>query len=251
MPISEKLVIETVSKLYEKALKELPRDIVEALQKAYEKETNAIAKSILLTIIGNAKIAKTKNLVICQDTCIPAYWLKIGTKASIDGDLIKAIKEGSQKTTRDVPLIPHCVHPITRVNTGTNTGNHVPVLHIELLPNVDYIEITAVPIGSGSETAPSTLKIFSYTDPIWTIKKFILDTVVEAGAKPCPPIVVGVGIGTSFDYVGYLAKLAAFRPLNLRNPDPKVAKMEEELLNAINKTDRSNGNGWKYNSFSS
>ncbi|MEM2225863.1 MAG: fumarate hydratase [Candidatus Bathyarchaeia archaeon] len=236
MPISEELIGDTVSKLYEKALKELPADILEALQKAYERETNAIAKTILSSILENSKMAKERNLLICQDTCIPAYWVRMGTRAIIEGDPIKAIGDGSRMATQRIPLIPHCVHPLTRTNTGTNVGIHVPVLHIDLLPGADFVEIMAMPIGSGSETAPSALRIFSYADPIWAIKKFILDTVVEAGGKPCPPIIVGVGMGTSFDYVGWLAKMAAFRPLNLRNPDPEVERMEEELLNAINST---------------
>ncbi|MEM3462685.1 MAG: fumarate hydratase [Candidatus Bathyarchaeia archaeon] len=236
MPISEELIRDTVSKLYEKALKELPADVLEALRRAYERETNAIAKTILSAILENSKMAKERNLLICQDTCIPAYWVRMGTRAVVGGDPIKAIGEGSRMATQSIPLIPHCVHPLTRANTGTNVGIHVPVLHTDLLPGADYVEITAMPIGSGSETAPSALRIFSYADPIWAIKKFILDTVVEAGGKPCPPIIVGVGMGTSFDYVGWLAKMAAFRPLNLRNPDPEVERMEGELLNAINGT---------------
>jgi tartrate/fumarate subfamily iron-sulfur-dependent hydro-lyase alpha chain len=236
LPISEELIEDVVSKLYERALKELPEDVLEALQRAHEREANPLAKEVLSAIIENSKVARSRNLLICQDTCIPAYWLKVGTRAVVEGDPIRAIEEGSKKATREIPLIPHCVHPITRANTGTNVGPHVPVLHIDLLPGADYIEITAMPIGSGSETAPSALRIFSYADPIGVVKKFILDTVVEAGGKPCPPIIVGVGIGGSFDYVGWLAKMAAFRPLNLRNPDPEAKMMEEELLSAINMT---------------
>jgi fumarate hydratase subunit alpha len=234
--ITETAIADVVATLYERVLKELPDDVMAALKKAHAMENNPIAKSNLAALIENAEVAKQKDLVLCQDTCLPSYWLKVGTEAKIEGDLGKAIKEGTQRATQKVPLIPHCVHPITRVNTGTNTNGHVPILHTELLPNCDYVEITAVPIGAGCETAPSSLKIFSSSEPMENIKRFILDTVVNAGGNPCPPTIVGVGIGTSFDYVAHLAKIAALRPLDKRNPDPVLAEMEEELLKAINET---------------
>jgi len=234
--INESVIANVVAALYEKAMKELPSDVIEALERAYAAETNPIARFNLAALIENTRVAKQRDLPLCQDTCLPSYWLKVGTKAAIEGDPIQAIKEGTQRTTQLLPLIPHCVHPVTRVNTGTNVNGHVPVLHMELLPNCDYVEITAVPIGAGSETAPSTLRIFSSADPMEAVKRFVLDTVVDAGGRPCPPTIVGVGIGTSFDYVTYLAKVAAFRPLNRRHSDPLVAEMEEELLAAINQT---------------
>ena len=234
MAITTSLVAEAAAHILTKAETEMPRDVIEALAEAAAKDSSPTARQILNTIIKNAKIAHEKGTVICQDTCIASYSVKVGTKSVIEGDIKEGLRLGTEKATYDIPLIPHSVHPITRKNSGTGTGPRVPLIHFDLIPGADYVEITVLPVGAGSEGV-SAMKMFSAYDPFSEIKKFIVDTVSSAGAKPCPPIIVGVGLGTQFEMVGKVAKEAALRPLNARHPEPDIAALEDELLMAVNK----------------
>ncbi|MDN5348210.1 MAG: fumarate hydratase subunit alpha [Clostridia bacterium] len=234
MAITETMVAEAAARILTVAETKLPQDIIEALTEAAAKDSSPTARQILSTIVRNAEIAREKGVVICQDTCIASYNVKVGTRAVIEGDIKEGLRLGTEKATRDIPLIPHSVHPITRKNTGTGTGPRIPLIHFDLIPGADYVDITVLPVGAGSEGV-SAMKMFAAYDPFNEIKKFIIDTVVSAGGKPCPPIIVGVGLGTHLEMVGKLAKEAAMRPLNTRHPEPDIAALEDELLAAINK----------------
>ncbi len=233
MPITEELVAKATKQILTNAETIMPQDVIDALNRAADNETNATSKQILQTIINNAKIAQEKGVPICQDTCIASYFVKVGTKAQIEGDIRKAIKLGTEQATKDIPLIPHCNHPITRKNSGTGTGPRVPLLSYDIIPDVDYIDILVLPAGAGSEGV-SAFKMFGASTPFSEIKKYIIGVVAEAGTKPCPPMIVGVGLGTQFEMVNKVAKEASMRNLNKRHPEPDIAALEEELLEEIN-----------------
>ena len=227
------MIKEAVSKIFEMSEKSLPPDIIDALKRAADDEPSANAEETLRTIIENVQVAENKNLLVCQDTCVASYLIKIGQHARIDGDLKKAICDATEEVTAAVPLIPHCVHPITRENTGSGTGPGIPIMHFDYLPGEDYIEITAMPVGAGSENV-SQLKMFNTSNAFSEVKEYIVRVVAEAGPRPCPPIIVGVGIGGQFENVGKLAKMAAYRKLNQKHPEQEITDLENELKDAIN-----------------
>lgn len=226
---------DTCAKLYFKALKDMPPDVRHALEDAYQRETVDIGKQILSMIIENIKVADSEDMLLCQDTGLPVYWVKAGNQVRFDGVRVEqAIREGTYKSTTDYSLRSSVVNAITRENYGTNMGDKVPVIHWEFVEG-DQLKITALPKGSGSENM-SYLKCLVPAQGIKGVKKYILETVVESGANPCPPTIVGVGIGGSADLCSVLAKKAVLRPVGTPNPDPQIAEMEHELLEAINQT---------------
>lgn len=211
----------------------LPNDVEEALRKALEREEGESAKSMLNAILTNVKMAKEFKVAICQDTGTPTFYVKLGDEFPIRSELYDVLREAVREATKEIPLRPNTVDPIYERNPGDNTGVYLPWIDVELVPG-DYVEIHYVPKGGGSE-APN----IAFTVPpgvAWDqLKRKLLETVVEYGPMPCPPVVIGVGIGPTMDIAAKLAKKAAtLRKVGERHSDPKVAKMEEELLNAIN-----------------
>ncbi|MEM2210330.1 MAG: fumarate hydratase [Nitrososphaerales archaeon] len=235
MSITYRKLVEFISELYDISNRTIPKDVKESLKSALSRERNPLAKKILEMMLKSAEVAEKERLIICQDTGIPQFFVKVGTKFPYDIDLESAIKEGIEKITKEAYYRGIAAHPLTHVRSSTNTGERMPIITYEFLHDAKYLEITAVPKGSGSERW-SALKMFDPYDVIKDIKKFVLDSFINAGSRPCPPVIIGVGIGGTFDYVAKLAKEAAIRPLNKRNPDPNVAKLEMELLDAINET---------------
>ena len=233
MAITEKMISQVGEELYINSLIELPKDIADRLTQMRERESNPLARFQLDKILENARIAAEKRNVICQDTGISSYRVKYGTRVEMEGDIVKALTEGTARGTRCLPTIPHSVHPITKNNTGDGTGAGTPLIHWEVVSDADYIEITAQPVGGGGDLC-SAVRMFTGSAPIQDVKKFIIDTVAEAGSKPCPPIIVGVGIGGMFESVNQLAKKAVMRPLDLRHQDPLIAEMEGELFDLVN-----------------
>jgi fumarate hydratase subunit alpha/L(+)-tartrate dehydratase alpha subunit len=229
--------IETACRdLYIRALMQFPPDVTAALERAAEQETSPIAANIMRTICENVRVAHERSLLHCQDTGIPVFFVKIGTEFPLAGlDVTDAIRRGTERATCEHPLRSSSTHTLTRRPTPTNTGERLPVIHYDLLPGADYLQILMIPKGSGSENM-SFLKMLVPAAGIQGVKRFILECVVEAGANPCPPTIVGVGLGGSADLCMLLAKEAIARPVGSRNPDPMVAEMEEELLEAINAT---------------
>ncbi|SFD35606.1 fumarate hydratase subunit alpha/L(+)-tartrate dehydratase alpha subunit [Bacillus sp. OV194] len=221
--------------LYIESLKDLPPDVRKAVQRAYDQETYDIGKQILSTILENIDVADQKKLLICQDTGIMVYFVKIGRNVRFDGvRLEEAIREGTKRATLDHPLRSSICNTITRKNTNTSTGKKVPVIHWEFVEGTS-IELLALPKGSGSENM-SYLKMLTPAAGLDGIKKYVIECVVESGANPCPPTIVSVGLGGTADLCAALAKKAAAREIGVPNPDPQLASLEKELLEAINLT---------------
>jgi fumarate hydratase subunit alpha len=233
-PFSYQLVEETAKQLYIRALKILPPDVREALTKAHDRETSPTGKEIFKTILKNVEVADTQDMLICQDTGLPIYLVKIGSKFPVDGARIAAaLKEGAKRATLEYPFRGSSTHPVTRVNPQTSVGEGLPIIYWDFVPENDSLDILMVPKGSGSENM-SAMKMFIPADGVAAVKKFVVDTVLQSGSNPCPPGVIGVGIGGTADLVSKLAKEAIARPVGSHNPDPLFAKMEDELYEAIN-----------------
>jgi fumarate hydratase subunit alpha len=228
------LVEDTGKELYIRALKILPPDVREALKRAYERETNPNARDIFNTILQNVEIADREGVLICQDTGLPIYMVKIGSKFPVDGARVAAaLKEGAKRATLEHPFRGSSTHPVTRVNPQTRVGEGLPIIYWDFVRENDFLEILMIPKGSGSENM-SAMKMFIPADGIAAVKKFVIDTVLQSGSNPCPPGVIGVGIGGTADLVSRLAKEAIARPVGSHNHDPFFAKMEDELYDAIN-----------------
>ena len=208
----------------------LPADMQARIEQARRDEPFPTAQGILDKIIENYGIAERNTVPICQDTGVCCVFLKIGQDVHINGDLRAAIDEGVRQGYAQGYLRKSVVgDPLRRQNTGDNTP---AMLYTEIVPG-DRIELTVAPKGFGSENM-SRLAMLKPSDGVEGVKAFILKTVEEAGPNPCPPIVVGVGIGGTFDKAAYLAKKALMRSLDVRNPDPYYADLEAELLEKIN-----------------
>ena len=234
--IDPKLLAETAKELYVRALKVLPPDVKAALARALERESHPRAREILGVMLKNLEVAESRGLLVCQDTGTPVYKLRIGRGLTYDGpELLAAIGEGVKQATLETPLRSSVCHPIDRTNPQTNTGERIPAIDVEFLEESGYLELRMMPKGSGSENM-SFLKMLSPADGLNGIKKFVLQCVVEAGGKPCPPTLVGIGIGGTSDLAMKLAKEAIWRPIGSSHPDPAIATLEAELLEAINST---------------
>lgn len=232
-PFNYQVVEETGKELYIRALKKLAPDVREGLNNAYARETNPAAKETLRAILANVDLAEKENVLMCQDTGLPFYMVKIGDKFPLEGSrLIAALTEGASRAIKEHPIRPSSVHPITRVNPQTGLGENLPVFHFEFAPNAHFLDITMSPIAASE--GRSGMKMFLLAEGAAALKKFIIDFVVESGATPCPPGVIGVGIGGTADLVTRLAKKASIRPVGSHNSDPLFAKLEDELLDAIN-----------------
>ena len=228
--INAETITEAVAELAVEANCRLPGDVKERIEQARANEPWPTACGILDKIIENYGIADENFVPICQDTGVCCVFLKIGQDVHITGDLRAAVDEGVRKGYGEGYLRKSVVRdPLRRVNTGDNTP---AMLYTEIVPG-DKIELTVAPKGFGSENM-SRLAMLKPSDGIEGVKAFILKTVEEAGPNPCPPIVVGVGIGGTFDKAAYMAKKALMRPVTERNADEFYAALEEELLERIN-----------------
>ena len=223
-------VTEAVKKLCIEANCDLPADVREAIRRCRQDETFPIARSVLEKIEENYLIAAAEGVPICQDTGLACVFLRLGQEVHIEGDLRAAVDEGVREGYRDGYLRKSCVaDPLRRVNTGDNTP---AVIYYDIVPG-DGLEITVAPKGFGSENM-SQIKMLRPSDGLDGVRDFVLHVAEEAGPNPCPPIVVGVGLGGTFDKAALLAKQALLRPLDVRNADPYYAELEEELLMKIN-----------------
>lgn len=228
--ISAQQITDTVAKLCIEANCHLSSDIKDRLNGMYEQEAWPQAKEILGRIIENYGIADRENVPICQDTGMACVFLKIGQEVHIDGDLTDAVNEGVRRGYGEGYLRKSVVRdPLDRVNTGDNTP---AMLYTELVPG-DKIEITVAPKGFGSENM-SGIKMLRPSDGVEGVKEFVLKVVEDAGPNPCPPIVVGVGIGGTFDKAAYMAKKALLRSVDVPNEKPFYAELEKQLLDKIN-----------------
>jgi fumarate hydratase subunit alpha/L(+)-tartrate dehydratase alpha subunit len=228
------IVEETAKLLYIRALKILPDDIKLGFAKLTQSESDATARTILATMRENIVVAERTNNLLCQDTGIPIYNVVIGHHVELDGAALKAaIRRGCARATQEHPLRSSVVHPITRKNEQTSCGPLVPVINLDFDDSEETLRIEMIPKGSGSENG-SFLKMCIPADGIAGVKTFVIDRVIEAGGKVCPPTIVGVGIGGTSDLCMHLAKVAATRALGSVCGDPEGAKLETELGNAVN-----------------
>ena len=233
-----KIVEEAAKQLYIKALCDLPPDVREALHKAYAKESNPAARTVFEAMFKAIDIADTKKTLLCQDTGLPIYKLIVGSQYTWNGAKIKkALYEGAKRATQEFPFRSSSTHTITRVNPQTSVGAGLPVIYFDFTEDSEDLNILMIPKGSGSENM-SKMQMFYPQHGIKAVKKFILDTVIESSANPCPPGIIGVGLGGTSDLVVKLAKDAIARPVGQRSPDPMLAAMEVELEEAINATGR-------------
>lgn len=228
--IDAKLIEDTVARLCIEANLCLPDDVTAAIERAEKEEPWDSAKKILSLLGDNVRIASEKMLPVCQDTGMACVFLELGQDVHIDGNIEEAVNNGVRRGYGDGYLRKSVVcDPLRRVNTGDNTP---ALLSVKLVPG-ESLRITVMPKGFGSENM-SALKMLKPADGVEGVKRFILETVEKAGANPCPPIIVGVGIGGSFDKAAYLAKHALLRPLDEPNHDEYYAALEKELLSGIN-----------------
>lgn len=234
MAITYEIVKSVSAQLYESSLKKISEDTKDALRSAYQAESNEGARKILAMMLKSAHAAETTDRHVCSDAGIPVYFVKIGTAARLEGNIKQAISDGFDHlvATINPPILKHVTNPLT--NERGYKGKDMPIVSYDLLDGADYVEITCSPkaLGSGRWAA---LEIFSFPT-LDVIEKYVMECVLKAGSQHCPPVVVGVGIGGSFDHCTKLAKAATLRPFGQTNPEPILAAMEERLLKAVNKT---------------
>jgi len=232
------VIEEAAKELYIRALCDLPPDVRSALNRAYERETNPTAREVFKAIFKTIEVADEHKTLICQDTGLPIYMLKIGSMFPWNGFQIKKrLDIGARRATQEFPFRGSSTHIITRVNPQTSVGDGLPVIYYDFIEDVDHLDILMIPKGSGSENM-SKMHMFYPAHGVSALKKFVIDTVFETGANPCPPGIIGVGLGGTADLVMRLAKEAIVRPVGQRHHDPDIAAMEEELEDAINSMGR-------------
>jgi fumarate hydratase subunit alpha/L(+)-tartrate dehydratase alpha subunit len=237
MRIDPRTIEDAAKELYIRALKILPDDVKQGFATLAARETVASAKSVLGTMIRNITVAEETDNLLCQDTGIPIYNVTIGRGVEFgatDGVALKAaIRLGCERATREHPLRSSIVHPLTRKNEQTSCGIGVPVIHLDVADDFEGLRIEMIPKGSGSENN-SWLKMAIPADGSEAVKTFVVDCVLDAGGRTCPPTIVGVGVGGTADLCVHLAKRAAIRPLGTHCADPEGAQLEEELSAAVN-----------------
>jgi fumarate hydratase subunit alpha len=225
---------DTVVTLLRLAVTDLPQDVSDSLEQAFEKESNETAKSQLKAILDNIGLARARSIPMCQDTGIQIFYLTVGSKFPLLEQLPNILKHAVQRATQEIPLRPNTVDPILQQNPGDNTGLHIPWINWKIVKGAN-LEITVLPKGGGSENV-CQLKMLTPGQGLKGMKKFVIDSIIDAGAKPCPPTILGIGIGGGADICMKIAKEQLLRPVGQRHSNPAIAKMEEELLFAINQT---------------
>ena len=234
MKIDLQAVEDAAKELYIRALKVLPPDIKRGLGRLQSSETGSTAKQVLGTMVTNIAVAEKTDNLLCQDTGVPIYNVCIGRMVQVDGHALKqAIRRGCERATREHPLRSSVVHPLTRKNEHSSCGIEVPVIHIDFSDTPELLQIEMIPKGSGSENN-SFLKMAIPAEGVDAIKTFVIDCVLAAGGKTCPPTIVGVGLGGTSDLAVALAKRAATRELGTHCADADGAALEAQLSAAVN-----------------
>jgi fumarate hydratase subunit alpha len=232
MAITPEIIQQVTAQLYDRSLRGIPADAMRGLQHADMVETNETARHTLKIMMQSANTAADSGQFICSDAGVPVYFVRVGTQAHFSGNVRQAITDGFAELVATIkpPLLPHVTHPLT-LERGYQ-GKGMPIVTFDLQDGADFIDITCSPkaLGSGRWAA---LEIFSFPD-LQTIEKYVLDVVIRAGSQPCPPVVIGVGIGGTFDYAAKMAKEATLRPIGELSPEPLVEAIEKRLLKAVN-----------------
>jgi len=223
-------ITETVKRLCIDANLYLGEDVLKAFDRGQEMEESLVGKEIFQQLKENARIAREEQVAMCQDTGLGVVFVELGQDVHVvGGDFNQAIHEGVRQGYKEGYLRKSSCHCFTRTNTKDNTP---AIIHLEIVPG-DQMKITVAPKGGGSENM-STVNMLTPSEGIEGIKTRVVEWVKQAGSNPCPPIVVGVGIGGTFERAALIAKKALLRPLGEKNPDPQVAALEEELLTRVN-----------------
>ncbi len=230
----EDLIEDTAVNLLRLAVTELPPSVIKALCRAFEHERNETAKDQLKIMITNLELAEATSTPMCQDTGTISFYLTAGEKFPRLSALPTILRRATQRATRIIPLRPNAVNPFTGKNSGDNTGKHLPHFHWRIVPG-ETLCMTVFPKGGGSENN-CTLGMLNPGVGVQGIKKFVVDAVIAARGKPCPPIILGVGIGGGSDIAVQLAKEALLRPIDIPHTEPEVAALENELLTLTNLT---------------
>lgn len=231
--MKNKSIEDGIVTLIKKAETELPSDVVNALNRAYEIE-QGIAKTQIETILKNVDLARKSERPMCQDTGIQTFFVNVGIDFPYTNDLKKWIINGVKKATKEIPLRPNTVDPLLGKNHGDNTGEYIPYINWDFFDG-DNVDITAFPKGGGSENM-SKLGMLKPGVGIEGAKDFVVDEMIKAGGNPCPPTVVGVGIGGGADLSLKLGKKALLREVGVRHKDRNIASIEIELIERINES---------------
>jgi fumarate hydratase subunit alpha len=232
VPITDDMVRRASVALFDRSLRKVPDDAKAALARAMETETSATARDTLKLQLRSAELAEERGRFVCSDSGVPTYFVKIGTRARLDCDIKRSIREGWDELveTIDPPMLKHVTNPLT-LERGYH-GKDMPIVSYDLESDADWVEITCSPkaLGSGRWAA---MELFTFPS-LDTIETYILDVAIKAGAQHCPPVAMGVGIGGTFDHCAAMAKKQTLRPLGTSNPDPMLAEMEARLTEAVN-----------------
>jgi fumarate hydratase subunit alpha len=229
--VDVKLITEKVRELCMEANTDLGEDVLEAFDRAMEREDSPLGVEILKELKENARIAREEKVPICQDTGFGVVFVELGQDVHlVGGNLNEAVHEGVRQGYQDGYLRKSLCHPFTRKNTGDNTP---AIIHTEIVPG-EKVKMTVAPKGGGSENM-SRVVMLTPSDGIEGIKRYVVQRVKESGSNPCPPTIVGVGVGGTFEQAALLAKKSLLRTLGSKNPDPDLDKLESEILTEINK----------------
>jgi len=229
--IAAEEITSTIRRLCIEANTILGDEVVEALKKGLEREESKTGKDIFRQLLDNAKIAKQEGIPLCQDTGMVVVFIQMGQDIHIvHGGLNQSINEGVRQGYRDGYLRASTLDPLVRKNFGDNTP---AIIHVEIVPG-DKLKLTVVPKGFGGENM-SRVALLTPASGMEGIKEFVLQTVEKAGANPCPPVIVGVGIGGTLEKAAFIAKKSLLRPIGQRHPDHQIAILEQELLDKINR----------------
>lgn len=232
--ITKEQLKHAIKAVWIRSLTEIQPDVLNALEQARDAESGVRDKQYLEVLIENAKTATRNGTVICQDTGVPTFFLRTSLGFPYHGSLREAFEEALHELTMgEFPMRPMVVDPLTREDRCDNTGVNVPLLHIELEEGLDYLEILSLPKGAGSGIWGS-LSFLPASAGYEGVKKFVVDSVLRAGSNPCPPLIVGVGVGGPLEEVARLATVASARPIDRPNPREDLAALERELKEALN-----------------
>jgi fumarate hydratase subunit alpha len=234
MPITYEAVKSLSAQLYDWSLRRVPEDTKHGLRRALEAETHHGAQQVLKMMLGSAHRAETEDRFICSDAGVPVYHVTLGTAARLDGDIKAAISDGFDELVATIkpPLLKHVTNPLT--NERCYKGKDMPIITWDVAGGADWVEILCQPkaLGSGRWAA---LETFSFPS-LAQIEEYVMKVVLQAGSQHCPPVIIGVGIGGSFDVAARIASKATMRQVGSTNPEPVLAAMEERLLRAVNAT---------------
>lgn len=222
------LIEETVVRLLRDSECRLPPDVHAALRQALENERQEMPRSLLMAILSNVDRAAERSVPMCQDTGLPVFFVR----GRCDHRILESISKGVARATEEIPLRPNTVDPVSRENFGSNLGSQMPPVHIEPADQ-DHLDLAVLPKGAGSENW-SALRMLNPSEGMEGVRRFVIECVVRAGSRPCPPTVVGVGIGGTADMACALSKKALLRRLGSRSDDAALAALESQLHEQIN-----------------